>query len=51
MGKDLIADKIILDLEVFCINKLCDWKGKLSDLQKHVRYCPMAKPPEWLTKF
>jgi hypothetical protein len=51
MGKDLLAEKIIQDLEVLCINKLCDWKGKLAELPKHVRGCAYAKPPEWLSQF
>lgn len=47
-SKDLIADKIISDLEVQCINKLCNWKGRLEELNKHVKGCVCAKPPEWL---
>jgi len=46
-----MAEKIIQDLEVLCINKICDWKGKLGDLAKHVRGCAYAKPPEWLSQF
>lgn len=50
IGRDIIADKIILDLEVSCVNKLCPWKGKLEILEKHVKYCPYEKTPDWLSK-
>lgn len=50
IGKDLIAEKIIQDLEVYCVNKLCDWKGGLETLSKHVKACPFAKTPEWLSQ-
>jgi hypothetical protein len=50
MGRDLIAEKIIQDLEVLCNNKLCDWKGPLQSLEKHVKNCIYEKPPEWLNK-
>ena len=50
MGKDLIADKIIQDLEVYCVNKLCDWKDSLENLNKHVKNCPYAQTPAWLSK-
>ena len=36
--KDIIAYNIINDLEVFCNNN-CPWKGKLSDLKKHLKKC------------
>jgi hypothetical protein len=48
IGKDLITEKIIQDLEVQCINRMCDWKGRLESLGKHVKTCPYEKPPEWL---
>mgnify|MGYP002620167441 FL=1 len=51
MGKDLLAEKIIQDLEVACVNKLCDWKGCLAELNKHVKACAFAKPPDWLSQF
>ena len=50
LGKDLIADKIVLDLEVYCVNKLCDWKDKLENLNKHVKTCIFAKAPQWLNE-
>jgi hypothetical protein len=50
MGKDLIAEKIIQDLEVFCVNQLCDWKDCLENLNKHVKACPFAETPAWLSK-
>jgi len=48
MGKDLIAEKIIQDLEVFCVNQLCEWKDKFENLNKHAKSCPYSKTPEWL---
>ena len=36
--RDIIAYNIINDLEVFCNNN-CPWKGKLSDLKKHLKKC------------
>jgi len=50
MGKDLIAEKIIQDLEVYCVNKLCDWRDSLENLNKHVKNCPFAETPAWLSK-
>jgi hypothetical protein len=50
MGRDLIAEKIIQDLEVQCHHKLCDWKGALQLLDKHSKTCIYEKPPEWLAK-
>jgi len=50
MGKDLIADKIIQDLEVYCVHKLCDWKDSLENLNKHVKNCPFAETPAWLSQ-
>jgi len=50
MGKDLIAEKIIQDLEVYCVHKLCDWKDSLENLNKHVKNCPFAETPAWLSQ-
>ena len=36
--RDIIAYNIINDLEVFCNNN-CPWKGKLSELKKHLKKC------------
>ncbi len=36
--RDNIAYNIINDLEVFCNNN-CPWKGKLSELKKHLKKC------------
>lgn len=48
MGKDLISEKIIMDLEVRCPNRLCDWKDRLEILAKHLKSCAFAKTPGWL---
>ena len=48
--KDIIADKIINDLEVFCFNKYnCNWRGSLEQLKKHSKNCLFGKKdvPEW----
>ena len=39
--RDIIAYNIINDLEVFCNNNNCPWKGKLSNLKKHLKNCNM----------
>ena len=39
--RDLIAYNIINDLEVFCNNNNCPWKGKLSNHKKHLKNCNM----------
>ena len=39
--RDNIAYNIINDLEVFCNNDNCPWKGKLSNLKKHIKKCNM----------
>ena len=39
--RDIIAYNIINDLEVFCNNDNCPWKGKLVELKKHLKKCNM----------
>ena len=39
--RDNIAYNIINDLEVFCNNN-CPWKGKLSELKKHLKKCNLS---------
>ena len=36
---DLIASSIINDLEIYCINLGCPWKGRLMDLPGHLKKC------------
>ena len=36
---DLIATNIINDLEIYCINLGCPWKGKLKDFPLHLQNC------------
>jgi len=54
LGKDLIAEKIINDLEVFCVNdKYCKWKDKLELLPRHVEACEFQDKnlTDWLQGF
>ena len=37
--KDIIATNIINDLEIYCVNLGCPWKGKLKDFQEHLEKC------------
>ena len=37
--KDIIATNIINDLEIYCVNLGCPWKGKLKDFQEHLENC------------
>ena len=37
--RDNIAYNIINDLEVFCNNNNCPWKGNLLNLKKHLKNC------------
>ena len=46
--RDNIAYNIINDLEVFCNNKNCPWKGTLLNLKKHLKNCIMN--PSTMTK-
>eukprot|EP00357_Protocruzia_adherens_P034116 CAMPEP_0114993302 /NCGR_PEP_ID=MMETSP0216-20121206/12451_1 /TAXON_ID=223996 /ORGANISM="Protocruzia adherens, Strain Boccale" /LENGTH=327 /DNA_ID=CAMNT_0002356923 /DNA_START=263 /DNA_END=1246 /DNA_ORIENTATION=- len=50
MGKDLIAFKIINDLDVRCHNDGCKWEGPLCNADKHLETCLYDKErmPEWL---
>jgi len=50
LGKDIIADRIIQDLEVQCVNQECQWKDKLENLDKHIKACSFYQPPEWLSR-
>ena len=36
---DLIATNIINDLEIYCVNLGCPWKGKLRDFSEHLENC------------
>lgn len=50
----MIAEKIINDLEVFCINdKYCKWKDKLEVLSRHVEVCEFQDKnlKDWLQGF
>ena len=47
-SKDLIADKIINDLEVYCPNRICNWKDRLEEFPKHYKICSQTKIPEYL---
>ena len=37
--RDLTAANIINDLEIYCVNKGCPWKGKLKDFEEHLEKC------------
>ena len=37
--KDIIATNIINDLEIYCVNLGCPWKGKLKDFSAHLNNC------------
>lgn len=37
--RDLIGCNMVGELEVFCSNKHCPWKGKCQDLDEHLRQC------------
>ena len=37
--KDIIATNIINDLEIYCVNLGCPWKGKLKDFSEHLENC------------
>ena len=37
--KDIIATNIINDLEIYCVNLGCPWKGKLKDFSDHLNNC------------
>ena len=47
-GKDLIANKIIQDLEVFCPNRICCWKDRLEEFPKHYKICSKTQIPDYL---
>ena len=36
---DIIATNIINDLEIFCVNAGCPWKGRLKDFSEHLKIC------------
>ena len=42
---DNIATNIINDLEIYCLNLGCPWKGKLSGISNHLKEC-YFKPNE-----
>jgi len=50
MSKDQIANKLIQDLQVQCVNSQCPWTDRLEELDNHFRNCTFSQPPEWLTR-
>ena len=47
---DIIANDIINDLEIYCVNTWCPWKGKLIDFSGHLKKCYFNpnKIPEYI---
>ena len=47
---DKIATNIINDLEVYCLNSGCPWKGRLNDFSSHIKECYFnpGKMPEYI---
>ena len=44
-----MAARIIEDLEVGCVNKMCEWKDRLENLEKHTKHCQLEKQvPDWV---
>lgn len=39
IGKDLVADNLIQDLEAYCPNQSCGWKQDLKNLPLHFQNC------------
>ena len=36
LERNLMASSLIDDLEIFCSNRACDWKGKISESKSHM---------------
>lgn len=39
VGTNIIAEKLLNDLQVMCNNLSCDWLGKRNDLENHLKTC------------
>lgn len=48
-----MAFNIINDLEIFCTNKGCEWRGKLEDISFHMPKCTFADGnlPDWYLSY
>ena len=51
--KSLLAYQMINELEIFCTNRSCDWKGKLEEITAHLPCCMYKsdKLPEWYSAY
>ena len=41
IGRDLLASQIIDEIEVFCCNPSCTWRGPLERLKAHIEKCDL----------
>ena len=51
--KSLLAYQLINELEIYCTNRSCDWKGPLEDITSHLPKCMYKsdKLPEWFVSY
>lgn len=49
----MLACNLINELDIFCTNKGCEWKGKLESITSHMPNCGFAegKIPEWYLSY
>ena len=49
----MLANQLINELEIYCTNRFCDWKGPLDSIKDHFKKCLYKSDtlPEWLQKY
>lgn len=53
LERDLLASNLINELEIFCTNKGCTWKGPLEEITSHMPQCAFqeGKLPLWYVNY
>lgn len=51
--RNLLAYQIINDLEIFCSNRGCDWRGTLDNITHHLPNCTYGQGqiPDWFKRY
>ena len=53
LKKSLLANQLINELEIYCTNRSCNWKGPLDNIKQHLSKCMYKsdKLPEWYLQY
>lgn len=53
LRKNLLAFQLINELEMFCCNRGCEWRGSLEQISNHLPECIFGRGqlPEWYMRY